>query len=220
MIQIDGLSFYQFNRALRSNKLPFISQLLEKKDHVLRHVNAGIPSSTPAFQAELFYGVPSFVPAFEFIDRQQKRQFRAAGGEMTAVLETPLGLIRIINTHFSLKAGDREKQIASLMEVYRTMEKAGSRPTVVCGDFNAGPGSVVYKTLSAAAFNDVQLSCTPPWQAAQTTFISWCPVRRIDHIFISPQLQPIRVAVLEDLKTRTVSDHLPVVADIGLSLTD
>ena len=74
LIQIDGLSFNQLNAALQSNKMPYLSQRLKNKTHILKRVNAGIPSSTPAFQAELFYGVPSFVPAFEFIDRQQDKR--------------------------------------------------------------------------------------------------------------------------------------------------
>jgi endonuclease/exonuclease/phosphatase family metal-dependent hydrolase len=69
LIQIDGLGYDQFIRAMRHKRLPFLKRLLGKEDHVLRRFYSGLPSSTPAVQAELFFGVRSAVPAFHYIDR-------------------------------------------------------------------------------------------------------------------------------------------------------
>ncbi len=73
MVQIDGLSMTQFNRALQKRNLPFLQRLLSKERYILRSFYSGLPSNTPAVQAELFYGVKGSVPAFHFLDRQSGR---------------------------------------------------------------------------------------------------------------------------------------------------
>ncbi len=73
MVQIDGLSMTQFNRALQKGNLPFLQKLLSKERYMLRSFYSGLPSNTPAVQAELFYGVKGCVPAFCFLDRQSGR---------------------------------------------------------------------------------------------------------------------------------------------------
>jgi endonuclease/exonuclease/phosphatase family metal-dependent hydrolase len=68
MIQIDGLSEDAFQRALKHGRLPFMKSLLEKEEYKQLSLYSGLPSSTPAIQAELFYGVKQAVPAFCYYD--------------------------------------------------------------------------------------------------------------------------------------------------------
>ena len=69
LIQIDGLSLRQFNRALQKGHLPFLKSLMHREGYVMHLHYSGLPSNTPAVQAELFYGVKGAVPAFSFMDR-------------------------------------------------------------------------------------------------------------------------------------------------------
>lgn len=69
LIQIDGLSGTQFRKALSGNRAPFLRQLLSRQGFTQKPFYAGVPSSTPAVQGELFYGIRTAVPAFEFLDR-------------------------------------------------------------------------------------------------------------------------------------------------------
>ena len=66
MVQIDGLSMTQFNRALQKENLPFLQSLLSKERYILRSFYSGLPSNTPAVQAELFYGVKGVSLLFIF----------------------------------------------------------------------------------------------------------------------------------------------------------
>jgi endonuclease/exonuclease/phosphatase family metal-dependent hydrolase len=66
MIQIDGLSQAEFEAALRSGEMPFLGRLLDHERYHLSKLYSGIPSSTAAFQGELFYGVKTAVPGFSF----------------------------------------------------------------------------------------------------------------------------------------------------------
>lgn len=76
MIQIDGLSHTQLTRALDKNRMPFLSQLLNREHYRLHTLYSGMPSSTPAFQGELLYGVKSAVPAFGYMDRTSGQVIR------------------------------------------------------------------------------------------------------------------------------------------------
>ncbi|MFO7912720.1 MAG: hypothetical protein R6V15_11215 [Desulfotignum sp.] len=74
LIQIDGLSMTQFQKALQAGQLPFLEQEIRNGRLGYKPMYSGMPSTTPAFQGELFYGVKSCVPAFEFIDRKEKQR--------------------------------------------------------------------------------------------------------------------------------------------------
>ena len=75
MIQIDGLSNTQLEKALTS-RMPFLERLLDREDYRLHQLYSGVPSTTPAVQAELFYGVQQAVPAFSFYYPPSKRVVR------------------------------------------------------------------------------------------------------------------------------------------------
>jgi len=79
MIQIDGLSRHQLERALTKGRMPFLKRLLQREGYELHTLYSGIPSTTPAVQAELFYGRQTAVPAFSF--REQ------ATGEIIRMVE-------------------------------------------------------------------------------------------------------------------------------------
>jgi endonuclease/exonuclease/phosphatase family metal-dependent hydrolase len=90
MIQVDGLSYNQLKQALKKKKMPFIRRLLKKEHYQLHHHYSGLPSSTPAVQAELFYGVKGAVPAFSFVDKKSGRIVRMLDPEMAAEIERHL----------------------------------------------------------------------------------------------------------------------------------
>lgn len=68
LIQVDGLGRRQLERALRAGRMPFLRRLLRRQGHVLHTHYSGLPSSTPAVQGELHYGVRTAVPAFSFLE--------------------------------------------------------------------------------------------------------------------------------------------------------
>lgn len=70
-LQIDGLAFRQMERALEEGRLPYCRKLKDR-DYQLKSFYTGLPSTTPAVQAELFFGIRGAVPAFEFYDRRAK----------------------------------------------------------------------------------------------------------------------------------------------------
>lgn len=87
IIQIDGLSHTQFQRALKKRKMPFVRELIRKEHYHLHVQYSGLPSSTPAVHGELFYGVRGGVPAFSFLNRKTGKLFRMYEPESVAKIE-------------------------------------------------------------------------------------------------------------------------------------
>ncbi len=73
LIQIDGLSRDQFERALATGKMKFLRRILKRERYQLHTLYSGVPSTTPAVQGELFYGEKCAVPAFGFRDQRSNR---------------------------------------------------------------------------------------------------------------------------------------------------
>lgn len=69
LVQIDGLSRSQFKDALEAGRVPFLHKRMQNGYQLLSHYS-GLPSSTPAVQGELLYGVRCAVPAFGFRDHE------------------------------------------------------------------------------------------------------------------------------------------------------
>ncbi len=67
-IQIDGLSAPHFQRALERGYLPNIARHLSR-GYTLREYQAGLPSTTPAAQAAIFYGCSDGIPAFRWFEK-------------------------------------------------------------------------------------------------------------------------------------------------------
>lgn len=99
MIQIDGLSRRQLEKALARRQMPFLRTLLRRDHYNLLTHYSGLPSSTPAVQGEIFYGKKTAVPAFSFYDRERKEVDRMFHAEAAAHVEEKLaaegeGLLR------------------------------------------------------------------------------------------------------------------------------
>jgi endonuclease/exonuclease/phosphatase family metal-dependent hydrolase len=72
LIQIDGFARSQLEHALSRGRLPFLQRLIQRNHYETHTFYPGLPSTTPAVQAELYYGLHSAVPAFSFMNRQTK----------------------------------------------------------------------------------------------------------------------------------------------------
>ena len=87
LIQIDGLSFEQYQRGLREGNLPFLRSLIKNQNYKNYVHYSGMPSSTPAVQGELFYGVKGCVPAFNFLDKKSGQPFLMFDPNAAQVIE-------------------------------------------------------------------------------------------------------------------------------------
>lgn len=121
--------------------------------------------------------------------------------------------VQVINTHFGLSNRERLAQSASLTGKEWLAHPQHRSPSIVCGDFNALPGSRVIRTLRSRLGDAQRLLAG---HRPKGTFPSRWPVLRIDNIFIDAGLQVASIQVPRTALTRRASDHLPLVADLQL----
>ena len=91
LLHLDGVGRRQLDYALGRGYAPTLSRLLARKEHLLSASRAGAPTSTPAFQAGLLYGVPHDVPGYSWYDKRRGRELRMDRAEDARLLERELG---------------------------------------------------------------------------------------------------------------------------------
>jgi endonuclease/exonuclease/phosphatase family metal-dependent hydrolase len=114
LIQIDGFSMTQLNRALKDGEMPFLKKLLNKERYNLYPYYSGLPSSTPSIQGELFYGVKGSVPSFSFLDHKEKKVLRMYDFEAAVEVERRLaqhnkGLLEGGSSYSNIFAGGAQE---------------------------------------------------------------------------------------------------------------
>ncbi len=88
IIQIDGLSAGRLDAAVAAGLMPFVSGLLASGELQMVPFYTGIPSTTPAVQAELFYGIEMAVPSFTYVDHATGRLMRMYQHDAAALVES------------------------------------------------------------------------------------------------------------------------------------
>jgi endonuclease/exonuclease/phosphatase family metal-dependent hydrolase len=136
-----------------------------------------------------------------------------ARGALWVQIETPGGLINLINTHFGLLRKERLRQAAILLGDGWLGGIPDDQPVILCGDMNAGPKSPVCRSLSCR-LHDAQVRA--PNFRPRATFISTMPLRRLDHIYVSEHFTIKSVMQPRTPTAAVASDHLPVCAELVL----
>lgn len=137
---------------------------------------------------------------------------RPEGGEQRGLLEAVIkvrGLsVRIANTHLQHNSAvERTAQITRIMELL-----GGSRePVVLLGDLNARPDSPEIAPL----YTRYKDGWAQAGEGDGFTFSADDPRARVDYVFVSPEIAVRSATVLDTL----ASDHLPLVAQLGLPST-
>lgn len=135
-------------------------------------------------------------------------QLEPRGAIWVAVTEGARTL-NIINTHLGLVPREQQLQAQDIAGP-GWLGAAPEGPLLLTGDFNATPGTVVYRTLTAGLIDARRLAKWP----VSATFPSPFPVLRLDHMFIGKGLRVEAMRVPQSTLAKAASDHLPLVADI------
>ncbi len=129
-------------------------------------------------------------------------------------VDTAWGELHVLNVHLGLQRRERGLQTEALLGQGWLTDPRRGELAVVCGDFNATPGSAVY-TRFAERLTDAQVAAG----GVRPTFPAIWPLVRIDHVFVTRRLQVVSADVPANLTARVASDHRPLVADVALAST-
>ena len=117
--------------------------------------------------------------------------------------------LHVVATHLGLSPGERRMQMQALLGPDWLGPHLDEEPVILCGDFNCRPGGATHR-LATAKLRDVVES------GNLRTFSSSRPLVRLDHIFVSRHFAVENVRVVQNVLTRTASDHLPLLAKLVL----
>jgi len=117
--------------------------------------------------------------------------------------ETPAGRIHLAAVHLGLRVGERRWQAARLAEIAASADEV----SIMLGDFNDWPWFWPWRDLVRRA-----LAAALPGRTFHRTFPARWPLLMLDRIYCRPADALLRSWT--DTDARSLSDHLPVVADI------
>ncbi len=121
--------------------------------------------------------------------------------------------IQVINTHLGLFRHERMTQTEALFGPHWLGNPACRSPLILCGDFNALPGSLVHRRC-LQTLRDVH-RCLKPARPRRT-FPTRLPVASLDHVFLSDEFVVRHVEVVRTSLSRVASDHYPLLVDLGV----
>lgn len=124
-------------------------------------------------------------------------------------VETALGPVQLINTHFGLGRNERVLQAEWLLSHDWLGSLDAAAPAVLLGDFNSVRTSRAYRVL-ARALRDVRTLVQP--RRAFRTYPTRLPSLAVDHIFVNDALHPVDLQVHRTSLARIASDHYPLAA--------
>jgi endonuclease/exonuclease/phosphatase family metal-dependent hydrolase len=118
-----------------------------------------------------------------------------------ATIESPYGWIRVIAAHLGL----RPNELRSQLGIFRALVESQTGGLLMMGDFNDWHGRV-----------RSSLTTLIPTHTMQRTFPSMRPILNLDRIYCRPGNALIHSWI--ETASRRASDHLPVFADVDLSI--
>ncbi len=122
--------------------------------------------------------------------------------------------LQVLATHLGLNRRERMCQANALTGPDWLGHPDCRAPLVLCGDFNALPGSFVYRHF-IRRLNDAHR--TGRGQRLKGTWPVRLPLMRLDYLFLSPDIKVRRISAPRTPQTMVASDHLPLVAALELS---
>lgn len=112
--------------------------------------------------------------------------------------------VRLVTVHLGLLRKNRIRQIAYIQDA---IANRPVRPTVILGDFNEWSHT---KGLEGLAGNFDVLAPGNSFHAAR-------PVAKLDRFALTRDLHVKDAGVIDNLRARRASDHLPIWAELGVS---
>ena len=119
----------------------------------------------------------------------------------------------IISTHLGVHRNERGMQSQELVGERWLGNEQLMKPHLLCGDLNAVPNAMTYRRF-ASKLRDAQ-RCLKGHRP-RATFPSRLPLLRLDHVFVSDDLEVRAVNVPWNGRSRRASDHLPLIIDLEL----
>ncbi|MDI1308847.1 MAG: endonuclease/exonuclease/phosphatase family protein [Methylotenera sp.] len=122
-----------------------------------------------------------------------------------ALIETPLGKLRIIGTHLSLSIFERRSEARNLIRLMNLVEETERNPIILMGDINEWQIPSLLLRFLNSHLNP--LSC-------RATFPTWLPFLKLDRVWYCSDYLKVSAKTVRNGEVKKLSDHLPIVVTI------
>jgi endonuclease/exonuclease/phosphatase family metal-dependent hydrolase len=122
--------------------------------------------------------------------------------------------VQVVATHLGLNRRERMEQAEALVGPDWLGHPDCRPPVILCGDFNALPGSLVYRRFTEVLHDAHRQG---KGKRLKGTWPVRFPLMRIDYLFITSGLRVRRITAPRTPLTMIASDHLPLVAALELT---
>jgi endonuclease/exonuclease/phosphatase family metal-dependent hydrolase len=134
------------------------------------------------------------------------RDFHEPRGALWVEIDVRGRVVQVINVHLDFQHSSRSDHLDALLSDKWLGNAAFRAPGIACGDFNFAPSNPLYgkmcERLKDAAAYESRAGAT------------WMGLRRLDYLWVTPDVQIDNVHLPRNLRARLASDHAPVVAQL------
>lgn len=131
-------------------------------------------------------------------------------GAQMVVVQTPEGLLHLVNWHLGLAERERRWQVEHLLN-HHLFRESEHLPTLIVGDYNDWRNRLGNGPFSLRGFEQI----TTPLSRFRT-FPAYMPVGSLDKAFYRGELVVRHARVVRNRAAKMASDHLPLVIDFHL----
>ena len=132
-------------------------------------------------------------------------------GTALALLSLGAARFAVAGIHLDLAEGPRLRHVRELHLAVDERVPA-EVPTIVAGDVNDRPDSLVWRALAARGTDAHTVAGAEPG----FTYSAITPVKRIDGVFVDPRVEVRSTAVLDTDDVRVASDHRPLLVELDV----
>lgn len=134
-------------------------------------------------------------------------------GAQMAVVDTPEGLLHLVNCHLGLAERERHWQVRHLLS-HHLFQEAADVPTLITGDFNDWRN-----TLCVGPFREYGFDQATHPVSRFRSFPAYLAVGALDKAFLRGDIRLRHVRIIGTAAAKKASDHLPLVIDFHVGPT-
>lgn len=123
-----------------------------------------------------------------------------------ALIQTPIGKLRIIGTHLSLSIFERRSEARNLIRLINAVEEKEKNPILLMGDINEW--QIFSNLIRFLNGHLTPIKC-------KATFPSWFPFLKLDRVWYNGDHLVVTAGRITNNKISKLSDHLPIVVNIN-----
>jgi len=197
----------------RSGKIHQAESIAQKLGMTF-HFHSSLSLAEGQYGNAILSRYPLKVVRMEALPRLKARRLFEPRGALWVEIDVSGIKVNVITSHLSLWPAERLLQAEALLGSDWSGSAACQGPVILCGDFNANPRSLVCKRMGCK-LRDAQLIVES--HKPKSTWLASHPFSRIDHFFVSPDIEVMKIEVPDTELDRIASDHLPLIVDLQVN---